>query len=57
MTRLTWCIALSLLSLSAVLPVRAQPELVAKIQQELEGPLTEDSKPNAGVPQGEMLQG
>lgn len=46
---LLWGIASSLL--------RAQPELIAKIQRELSGPLTADSRPQAGVPRGEYLRG
>ena len=31
--------------------------LVEKIQGELSGPLTEDSKPHPGIPQGEIIEG
>lgn len=35
----------------------AVPQLVQKIRGELSGPLTDDSKPRPGVPQGEFLEG
>jgi gluconolactonase len=35
----------------------AETDLVQKIRDELSGPLTDDSKPRPGVPQGEFIEG
>ncbi|HEY1793312.1 MAG TPA: alpha/beta hydrolase-fold protein [Opitutaceae bacterium] len=38
-------------------PLSSMPAIVQRIQAELSGPLTEDSRRHPGVPHGEMLQG
>jgi enterochelin esterase-like enzyme/sugar lactone lactonase YvrE len=38
-------------------PAHDPTDLIQKIQGELSGPLTEDSKPHSGVPQGEIIEG
>ncbi len=38
-------------------PEAAVPDLVQKIRRELAGPLTDDSRPQAGVPHGEFIEG
>ena len=38
-------------------PDASAPEIVQKIRRELSGPLTDDSKPQPGVPHGEFIEG